>query len=183
MARYPDYQVEPSEPAPTRPTSLGLANFQQAKPEKETNLPLSPSLEAWLICRAQTLEGKDRQEKVTKPSYGPKTFPKLPSLMANRLEPSNAPGTGRSRTRARSARKRSVSLGRSSVNFNLRFRRFSPSSQIWIGGLPGCLTLSRISNPICLTMAGWNLFSEVSSPVLPFNGGTRDTSDGALFST
>ena len=52
MACYP---VEPSEPAPTRPTSLGLANFQQAKPEKETNLPLSPSLEAWLICRAQTL--------------------------------------------------------------------------------------------------------------------------------
>ena len=44
MARYPGYQVEPSEPAPTKPISLGLANFQQAKPEKEANLPLSPSL-------------------------------------------------------------------------------------------------------------------------------------------
>ena len=46
MSRYPDYQVEPLEPAPNKPTSLGLANFQQAKPEKESNLPLSPSLEA-----------------------------------------------------------------------------------------------------------------------------------------
>ena len=43
MACYPGYQVEPSEPAPTKPTSLGLANFQQAKPEKEANLP--PSLD------------------------------------------------------------------------------------------------------------------------------------------
>ena len=42
MARYPGYQVELSEPAPTKPMSLGLANFQQAKPEKEGNLPLSP---------------------------------------------------------------------------------------------------------------------------------------------
>ena len=91
MARYPGYQVEPSEPAPIRPTSLGLANFQQAKPEKEDNLPLSPSLEAWLTCQAQTLEGKDRQGKVIKPSYRPKTFPKLPSLRADRFEPSNAP--------------------------------------------------------------------------------------------
>ena len=59
MARYPGYQVEPSEPAPTKPISLGLANFQQAKPEKEANLPLSPSLEPWLTCQAQTLEGKE----------------------------------------------------------------------------------------------------------------------------
>ena len=58
MARYPGYQVEPSEPDPTTPTSLGLANFQQAKPEKEDNLPMTPSLEAWLTCQAQTLEGK-----------------------------------------------------------------------------------------------------------------------------
>ena len=36
------------EKTPNKPTSLGLANFQQAKPEKEPNLPLSPSLEAWL---------------------------------------------------------------------------------------------------------------------------------------
>ena len=55
MARYPGYQVESSDPAPIKPTSLGLANFQQAKPEKEAHLPLSPSLEAWLTCQAQTL--------------------------------------------------------------------------------------------------------------------------------
>ena len=79
-------------PAPTKPTSQGLANFQQAKPEKEDNLPLSLSLEAWLTCQAQTLEGKDRQGKVIlKPPYGPNTFPKLPSLRAERFEPSNAP--------------------------------------------------------------------------------------------
>ena len=33
---------------------------------------------------------------------------------------------------------------------NLRFRRFSQSSRIWIGGLPGCLTSQRIYNPIYL---------------------------------
>ena len=59
IARYPDYQVELSEPTPNKPTSLGLAKFQQAKPEKQPNLPLSPSLEAWLPVQAQTLEGKD----------------------------------------------------------------------------------------------------------------------------
>ena len=91
MARYPGYQVEPSEPAPTKPTSLGLANFQQAKPEKEANLPLSPSLEAWLTCQAQTLEGKDRHGRVIKPPLGQKTYPKLPSLKAEHFEPSNAP--------------------------------------------------------------------------------------------
>ena len=94
MARYPGYQVEPSEPAQTKPISLGLANFQQAKPEKEANLPLSPSLEAWLTChtcQAQTLEGKDRHGRVMKPPFGPKTYPKLPSLNAERFEPSNAP--------------------------------------------------------------------------------------------
>ena len=53
MARYPGYQVELSEPATKKPMSLGLANFLQAKPEKEGNLPLSPSLEAWLTCQAQ----------------------------------------------------------------------------------------------------------------------------------
>ena len=52
MARYPGYQVESSDPAPTKPTSLGLANFQQAKPAKDANLPLSPSIEAWFICQA-----------------------------------------------------------------------------------------------------------------------------------
>ena len=29
MARYPGYQVESSDPAPIKPTLLGLANFQQ----------------------------------------------------------------------------------------------------------------------------------------------------------
>ena len=91
MARYPGYQVESSDPAPTKPTSLGLANFQQAKPEKDANLPLSPSIEAWLICQAQAIEGKDRLGKVTKAPLGPKTYPKLPSLKAERFEPSNAP--------------------------------------------------------------------------------------------
>ena len=91
MARYPGYQVESSDPAPIKATSLGLANFQQARPEKEANLPLSPSLEAWLTCQAQTLEGKDRHGKVTKPALGPKAYPKLPSLKAERFEPSNAP--------------------------------------------------------------------------------------------
>ena len=39
MARYPGYQVESSDPAPTKPTSFGLANFQQAKPAKEAKFP------------------------------------------------------------------------------------------------------------------------------------------------
>ena len=91
MARYPGYQVESSDPAPTKPTSLGLANFQQAKPAKDANLPLSPSIEAWLICQAQAIEGKDRLGKVTKAPLGPKAYHKLPSLKAERFEPSNAP--------------------------------------------------------------------------------------------
>ena len=80
MARYPGYQVESSDPAPTKPTSLGLANF-----------PLSPSIEAWLICQAQTIEGKDRLGKAIKAPLRPKAYPKLPSLKAERFEPSNAP--------------------------------------------------------------------------------------------
>ena len=91
MARYPGYQVESSDPAPTKPTSLGLANFQQAKPAKEANLPLSPSIEAWLTCQAQAIEGKDQLGKVVKAPLGPKAYPKLPSLKAERFEPSNAP--------------------------------------------------------------------------------------------
>ena len=94
MARYPGYQVESSDPAPTKPTSLGLANFQQISskfPAKEANLPLSPSIEAWLTCQAQAIEGKDRLGKVIKAPLGPKTYPKLPSLKAERFEPSNAP--------------------------------------------------------------------------------------------
>ena len=45
-----------------------------------------------------------------------------------------------------------VSLGWSSANSNLRFRRFSPSSRIWIGGLPGCQTSLRIYNLTYLMM-------------------------------
>ena len=163
MARYPGYQVEPSEPAPTKPISLGLANFQQAKPVKEDNLPLSPSLEAWLTCQAQTLEGKDRHGKVIKAPYGPKIFPKLPSLRAVRFEPSNAPSLLRTgqlppewhrlvSDQGRITQKQSVSLGGSSANFNLHSRRFSPYSRIWIGGLPGCPTSPKICNLTYLIM-------------------------------
>ena len=87
MARHPGYQVEPSDPAPTKPTSLGLANFQQAKPAKEANLPLSPSIEACLTCQAQAIEGKDRLGKAIKAPLGPKAYPKLPSLKAERRPP------------------------------------------------------------------------------------------------
>ena len=65
---------------PNKPTSLGLANFQQAKPEKEPNLPLSPSLEAWLPVQAQALEGRDTGmhegtggAPITGTSFGPIT--------------------------------------------------------------------------------------------------------------
>ena len=71
MARYPGYQVEPSEPAPTKPISLGLANFQQAKPEQEDN-------SRGLAHMPGTNSGGE-------------TFPKLPSLRADRFEPSNTP--------------------------------------------------------------------------------------------
>ena len=91
MAHYPGYQVESSDPAPIKPTSLGLANFQQARPEKEANLPLSPSLEAWLTCQAQTLEGKDRHGKVIKPVRA-KGLSQTTILEGRTFfEPSNAP--------------------------------------------------------------------------------------------
>ena len=84
----PGYQVEPSELAPTKPISLGLTNFQQAKPEKEANLSLSPSLEAWLTCRATTLEGKRPAWESLKPTLGQKSYPN-PSSRAELFE--NAP--------------------------------------------------------------------------------------------
>ena len=68
MTRYPDYQVEPSEPAPNKPTSLGLAKFQQAKPENKPNLPLSSSLEAWLTVQ-HTL-WREKTGKGRLPGYG-----------------------------------------------------------------------------------------------------------------
>ena len=46
MARYPNYQVYSEEPAPTKPTLLGMANYQQAQIAKHANLPLSLSLRA-----------------------------------------------------------------------------------------------------------------------------------------
>ena len=156
MARYPGYQVEPSEPALTKPISLGLANFQQAKPEKKANLPLSPSLEAWLTCQAQTLEGKDRHGRVIKPPLGQKTYPKLPSLKAEWFEPSNAPSLLRvgqlppewhrlvSEQGRITPETGQFHYGGVSANFNLQFWRFSPSSQIWIGGLPGCQPSPKI---------------------------------------
>ena len=59
-------------------------------------------------------------------------------------------GTDWSLTRAGSPLKLLVSIGLSSASFNLRSRRFLPSSRIWTGGLPGCLTSQRIYNPIYL---------------------------------
>ena len=44
MARYPTHQVYSEEPAFTKPTSLGMANYQQAqiaKHDKSTTVPLS----------------------------------------------------------------------------------------------------------------------------------------------
>ena len=115
MDRYPDHQVDPLEPAPTKPTSLGLANFQQAEPARAANLPRSPSLESWLLHQQTILEGKDRLGKPIREPYGPRAYPKLPSLRAHRFEPSNAPSllrTGqlptewhRCRTRAGSAQR------------------------------------------------------------------------------
>ena len=169
MAPYQVYQVEPSEPATTIPTPLGLANFQQAKPEKEDNLPLSPSLEAWLTCQAQTLDGKDRQGKVIKSAFGPKTFPKLPSLRADRFETSNSPSLLRAGQlppewhRLVSDQGRitpeTVSFTRGEFReFNLKFRRFSPSFRIWIGGLPGIYNLTyltvRVSSLLEPTLRG-----------------------------
>ena len=122
-ARYLDFQVEPAEPAPSRPTSLGLANFQQAKPEQESNLPLSPSLEAWLTCQAQTLEGKTSRGRCPGPLMGLRPSPNYRPWGPAGLSPQMPPlywgpasflrsGTGWSLTRTRSAQKRSVSLGR-----------------------------------------------------------------------
>ena len=84
-----------------KPISLGLANFQQAKPEKEPNLPLSPSLEAWLPVQAQALEGKDTGMHegtggalITGTSFGPitrensrKAIKILGGLVRNRCRP------------------------------------------------------------------------------------------------
>ena len=178
MARYPAYQVEPSEPAPTKPISLGLANFQQAKPEKEANLPLSPSLEAWLTCQAQTLEGKDRHWRVMKPPFGPKTYPKLPSLKAERFEPSNAPSLLR--------------VGQLPPEWHRLVSdqgRMTPETVSFSRGEFGELQSSISKILAVLSYLDWwiarvsNLAKEILTRVLPFIGGTRDTGDGPLLSS
>ena len=109
--------------------------------------------------------GEDRHGRVVKPPFGPKTYPKLPSLKAERFEPSNAPSLLRvgqlppewHRLVADQGRitPETVSFSRgmgSSANSNLQFRRFSLSSQIWIGGLPGCQTSPKIFSLTYLIM-------------------------------
>ena len=171
--------MEPSEQAPTKPISLGLTNFQQAKPEKETNLPLSPSLEAWLTCQATILEGKDRHGKVIKPTLGQKSYPKLPSLRAERFVSSDAssflrvgqlpPEWHRLVSGQGRISPETVSFtGWSLASSNLRFRRFSPSSRIWIGGLPGCLTSQRIYNPFYLMTRIPSLLGSARRDICPF---------------
>ena len=159
MARYPGYQVEPSEPATTKPISLGLANFQQAKPEKGSQSTLV-SLSRGL---AHMSGNNSRGERPAWESHtlGQKSYPKLPSLRAERFVPSNAssflrvgqlpPEWHRLVSGQGRISPETVSFtGWSSASSNLRFRRFSPSSRIWIGGLPGCLTSQRIYNPFYL---------------------------------
>lgn len=92
-SRYPDYQVDSSANlARPRPVSLGLANFQEPAPEKETNLPLSPSIQGWLDFQSRTLEGKDRLGRSTLVKYKCKSYPKLPALQSSaRYTPCDAP--------------------------------------------------------------------------------------------
>ena len=90
QSRYPDYQFNDPVVIP-KPRSLGLANFCQAQPDKQANLPLSPSLHSWLDLQSNTLEGKDRHGKVFRAPFGPRTFPKLPPLRASRYAPSDTP--------------------------------------------------------------------------------------------
>ena len=193
MARYPGYQVEPLEPAPTKPISLGLANFQHAKPEKEANLPLSPSLEAWFTCQAQTLEGKDRHGRVIKPPLGQKTYPKLPSLKAECFEPSNAPSLLRVSQLPPEWHRLVTDQGRitpETVSFTrAEFGELQSSvSKIlavlsdldwWVAGVSN---LAKDIQPHLSHNENLQryLFSEVFARVLPFFGGTRDTSDGPL---
>ena len=141
--------MEPSEPAPTKPISLGLANFQQAKPEKETNLPLSPSLEAWLTCQATILEGKDRHGKVIKPTLGQKSYPKLPSLRAERFVPSNASSFLRVGQLPPEWHRLVSGQGRISPE-TVSFTGSSSASSNLLAVLSGCLTSQRIYNPFYL---------------------------------
>ena len=133
----------------TKPISLGLTNFQQAKPEKEANLPLSPSPEAWLTCQATTLEGKRPAWESLKPTLGQKVLSQTTVLEGRTFRAFKCPlfiegwptpsGVAQIGLRPGQDLPETVSFtGWSSANSNLRFRRFSPSSRIWIGGLPGC---------------------------------------------
>ena len=197
MARYPGYQVESSDPAPTKPTSLGLANFQQAKPAKEVNLPLSPSIEAWLICQAQAIEGKDRLGKVIKAPLGPKTYPKLPSLKAERFEPSNAPSLLRVGQLPPEWHRLVADQGKISPE-TISFTRAefgelqsSVSKMLavlsdldwWVAGVSNLAKdmQSHLSQDANLQPC-WNIFSEISARVMAFFGRTRDSSDFPLLS-
>ena len=197
MARYPGYQVELSDPAPTKPTSLGLANFQQAKPVKDANLPLSPSIEAWLTCQAQAIEGKDRLGKATKVPLGPKAYPKLPSLKAERFEPSNAPSLLRVGQLPPEWHRLVADQGRISpetISFNrTEFSELQSSvskmlailSDLGLVGCRGVQPRKRYANPFTSrreSSACWNLLSEVSARVLPFPGRTRDSGDFSIHS-
>ena len=191
MARYPGYQVESSDPAPTKPTSLGLANFQQAKPAKEANLPLSPSIEAWLTCQAQAIEGKDRLGKVVKAPLEPKAYPKLPSLKAERFEPSNAPSLLRVGQLPPEWHRLVADQGKISPE-TISFTRAefgelqsSVSKMLavlsdldwWVAGV------SNLAKDIQPHLSqDENLFSEISARVMPFYGRTRDSSDCPLLS-
>ena len=96
-----------------------MANYQQAQIAKHANLPLSPSLKAWLSAHASTPEQKKRQEKITRVPYRVNTIPKLPYMRVNWFEASNVPsllkamkplysGLGLSLTRVESAQKLQV---------------------------------------------------------------------------
>ena len=172
MVRYPDYQVYSEEPAHTKPTSLGLANFEQAPIAKDANLPLSTSRSAWLSAQVSNLEGKDRQGKITRAPYGPNTFSKPPSLRVNRLEASNVPSLLKVMQlplewlRLVSDKgmvcPETVSFTREElwVSYNPWSRGCSPSSQTWTGGLLMCLVAwPKLSSPTygAKTPACWKL--------------------------
>ena len=134
-----------------------------------------------------------------KPSYGPKTFPRLPSLRANRFEPSNAPSLLRAGQLPPEWHRLVSEQGRitpETVSFT-RGEFGEPQSSIskilavlsdldwWISGVTNLVKdiQPHLSHNESLQLAG--TYSQRYDPtrVLPFNGGTRDISDGPLFST
>ena len=67
---YVDYQVYSEEPAPTKPTSLGLANCQQTQIAKDANLPLFPPLKG-LSAHASIFEGRVGKRRSPGRTMGP----------------------------------------------------------------------------------------------------------------